>query len=316
MSTDAQKMIEETKALTFQTYTPQPVIMDRGEGVYAYDTDGKKYLDFAIGFAVAGLGHAHPKILKTINEQASKMMICQSSYVTKPKYDCAKLLIENTCFDQVYFSNSGTESNEIAIKTARKWAYDNKSQDCNEIIAFHGGFHGRTYGSASVTYKCELQPYFAPYVGGVHFANFNDLASVEALISDKTAGIIIELIQGEGGLVPADPAFIKGLRKLCDDHKIVLIFDEVQTGIGRLGTFMSHESFGVEPDIATFAKAMGGGFPVGCTMAKNEFAKAIVPGTHGTTYGGIRWLAPWRTRCWERSCLMGSWRMFARFRSI
>lgn len=303
MSAEAQKIIDESFERLIKTYAPQPVVLDRGEGSYAFDTDGKKYLDFACGIAVASLGHAHPKILNVLNEQAAKMMTCQASYATQPKLDCAKFLIDNSCFDLVYFSNSGTESVEAALKLARKWAYDKKGEGHHEIIAFRKSFHGRTYGSASVTEKRHVQPFFAPYIEGVHFADFNDLDSVKALISRKTAAVILEPVQGEGGLMPADPKFLQGLRDLCDEHEAALIFDEVQAGMGRLGTFMAYEAFGccpdcedgepnpankqvVEPDIGAWAKGMGGGFPVGCMMAKKEFGDAFVPGTHGTTYGG------------------------------
>lgn len=305
MSSEAQKIIDDSFNLLIKNYKPQPIVLDHGKGSYIWDTDGKKYLDFSIGYAVASLGHASPTMLKAINDQASKLMICQASYATESKLKCAQLLIENSCFDLVYFSNSGTESVEASLKCARKWAYDNKGKDCNEIIAFNGSFHGRTYGSGSVTYKRKEQPYFGPYVEGVHFADYNDLESVKALISDKTAAIILEPVQGEGGLVPADPKFLMGVRKLCDEHNIALIFDEVQAGMGRLGTFMAYEAFKccpdcvedggdiksdkavvIEPDIAAFAKGMGGGFPVGCMMAKKKFGEVMGPGTHGTTYGG------------------------------
>lgn len=304
MSDAAQKIIDDSFSILLKNYKPQPIVLNRGEGSYVWDTDGKKYLDFSIGYAVASLGHAHPAMLKAINEQAGKLMICQASYATEAKLKCAELLVNNSCFDLVYFSNSGTESVEAALKCARKWAYDKKGEDCNEIIAFNGSFHGRTYGAGSVTYKRKSQPYFAPYVEGVHFADYNDLDSVKALISDKIAAIILEPVQGEGGLVPADPKFLMGIRQLCDAHNICLIYDEVQAGMGRLGTFMAYESFKccpdcvdggdvnesalsiIEPDIGAFAKGMGGGFPVGCMMAKKEFGEVLGPGTHGTTYGG------------------------------
>ena len=284
--TAPQDIIEETEGLLVKTYNAQPVIMDHGKGVYAYDTDGKEYLDCAAGIAVASLGHAHKKLLSTINKQAERMMTCQASYVTQEKHDAAKLLVDNSCFDMVYFSNSGTESVEAALKCARKWAYDEKGEVCNEIITFHNAFHGRTYGSASVTEKRNSQPFFEPYIPNVHFAEFNNIDSVKALVSDKTAAIIIEPIQGEGGLSPADSDFLKSLRALCDEQNICLIFDEVQAGFGRLGTLHAYQYFGVEPDIAAWAKGMGAGFPVGAMAAKEKFGKAIVVGTHGTTYGG------------------------------
>ncbi len=286
MTQDAQTIIDESFKRLIKTYAPQPVVLDRGEGVYVYDTDGKKYIDFAAGIAVAALGHAHPKMLDTINKQAARLMACQASYATQEKLDCAKLLTDNSCFDLVYFANSGTESVEAALKCARKWAHDEKGEGCNEIITFRNSFHGRTMGSASITEKFHSQPFFGPYLGGIKWAQFNDLESVKALISDKTAAIILEPVQGEGGLSPATPEFITGVRALCDEQNIALIFDEVQVGMGRLGTFMAYEQFGVEPDIGAWAKGMGSGFPVGCMMAKKKFGAALVPGTHGTTYGG------------------------------
>lgn len=290
--TNTRQIIDDTFKILVKTYAPQPVVMDYGKGCYAYDTDGKEYLDFAAGIAVASLGHAHPAILETLNRQAGRLMATQASYATKEKLDCAQLLHDHTKFDLIYFSNSGTESVECALKMARKWAYDNKSQDAHEIIAFRSSFHGRTYGAASVTEKRHSQPYFEPYLPGVHYAQFNDIESVKKLVNAKTAAIILEPVQGEGGLASATPAFLKALRSLCDEQKICLIFDEVQAGMGRLGYFNAYDAFPQEdgsvvmPDIACWAKGMGGGFPVGAVGAKEEFGKAIVVGTHGTTYGG------------------------------
>lgn len=285
MSDNAQEMIDDAYEMLMKTYAPQPIMIERGEGVYAWDTGGKKYLDFACGIAVASLGHAHPKILDTIREQSEKLMAVQASYTTRPKLAAAKLLIENSCFDTVYFGNSGTESVEAALKLVRKWAYDTKGRECHEIITFHHSFHGRTYGSASITEKRLSQPFFEPYLPGVHFADFNDLDSVKALAGEKTAAIIIEPVQGEGGLTPMAEDFARGLRALCDEHNIALIFDEVQAGMGRTGKLFAYEHFGVEPDVVCLAKGLGGGFPVGATLAKKAFS-AFEHGTHGTTYGG------------------------------
>jgi predicted acetylornithine/succinylornithine family transaminase len=286
MSEEARKIIDESFEYLVKTYSPQPVVMDHGQGCRTWDTDGKEYLDCAAGIAVASLGHNHPALVKTISEQAARLMAVQASYATKEKLKAAKLLVENSCFDLVYFSNSGTESVETALKCARKWAYEEKGESCNEIIAFRQSFHGRSLGSASVTEKCHTQPFFGPYLPGVHFATFNDLASVKALVSDKTAAIILEPVQGEGGLIPAEEDFLKGLRQLCDDENICLIFDEVQAGFGRTGTLHAYENFGVEPDISTWAKGMGSGFPVGAVATKKKFGQALSVGTHGTTYGG------------------------------
>jgi predicted acetylornithine/succinylornithine family transaminase len=305
MTQEADKIIEDAFEVLVKTYKPQPVVMDHGEGVYAWDTDGKKYLDCAAGIAVASLGHAHPKMMQTIAEQSKRLMACQASYATKEKLKAARFLTDHTCFDLIYFSNSGTESVEASIKCARKWAYEEKGPECTEIIAFRKSFHGRTMGSASLTEKSHSQPFFAPYLPGVKWATFNDLDSVRDVVSDKTAAIIVEPIQGEGGLMPADPWFLQGLRQICDEENICLIFDEVQAGMGRLGYFNAYEAFEccpecvetdgpvqdgkavpVEPDIAAWAKGMGSGFPVGAMGAKEKFGKAIQPGTHGTTYGG------------------------------
>lgn len=287
MSDDAKQIIEESFEHLVKTYAPQPVVMDHGDGVYAWDTDGKKYLDFAAGIAVASLGHNHPALVKTISEQASRFMAVQASYTTKEKHKAAKLLADVTGFDLIYFSNSGTESVEACLKCARKWAYEEKGEQANEIIAFRNSFHGRTYGAASVTEKFHSQPFFAPYLGNIAWATFNDLESVRKVASkEKTAAIIVEPVQGEGGLTPADGEFLQGLRDLCDDLNICLIFDEVQAGFGRLGTINAYDAFGVKPDLAAWAKGMGGGFPVGAMGGSEKFASAITVGTHGTTYGG------------------------------
>ena len=302
---DAKQIIEESFEHLVKTYAPQPVVMDHGDGVYVWDTDGKKYIDFAAGIAVASLGHNNPTLVKTISEQAPRLMAVQASYATKEKHKAAKLLSETTGFDLIYFSNSGTESVEASLKCARKWAYDEKGEQANEIIAFRNSFHGRTYGAASVTEKFHSQPFFNPYLGGIKWATFNDLESVKAVAdAEKTAAIIVEPVQGEGGLTPADPAFLMGLRKLCDDLNICLIFDEVQAGFGRLGHYNAYEAFEccpecvegdgipnenakpVKPDIAAWAKGMGSGFPVGAMGASEKFGSAITVGTHGTTYGG------------------------------
>lgn len=286
MTQKSENIISASSDILMKTYAPQPFALDRGEGIYIWDVDGNKYIDCAIGYAVASLGHAPKKVLDTIQEQAAKLMTCQSSYTTEPKLKAAQLLIDNSCFDQVYFSNSGTESVEAALKLARKWAYDEKGEGCNEIIAFRKSFHGRTYGAASVTEKRHSQPFFEPYLPGVHFAEFNNAESLKPLISDKTAAIILEPVQGEGGLVPATEEFMKDVRALCDEHNIALIFDEVQAGMGRLGKFFAYESYGVEPDIIALAKGIGSGFPVGAMLAKKRFADHMVVGVHGTTYGG------------------------------
>jgi predicted acetylornithine/succinylornithine family transaminase len=284
---DTKQIIDESFEHLVKTYAPQPAVMDYGDGVYAYDTDGKKYIDFAAGIAVASLGHNHPALTKTIAEQSKRLMAVQASYTTKEKHKAAKLLSETTGFDLIYFSNSGTESVEACLKCARKWAHEEKGEQATQIIAFRNSFHGRTYGSASVTEKRMSQAFFNPYLPDVDFATFNDLESVKALASkEKTAAIIVEPVQGEGGLAAGDAEFLQGLRDLCDELNICLIFDEVQAGFGRLGTYNAYDAFGVKPDLAAWAKGMGSGFPVGAMGGVEKFASAITVGTHGTTYGG------------------------------
>ncbi len=286
MTSDTREIIDAANALLVCTYAVQPVALESGRGCYVTDTDGKQYLDFAAGIAVASLGHAHEAVLKALHEQVEKLIVAPPSYSTRAKVDCARLIVENSCFDQVFFTNSGTEAVEACLKTSRKWAYDNKGPACNEIISFRNSFHGRSYGAASLTEKSRKQPYFAPYVPGIHFAEFNDIEQVKKLVSANTAAIFIEPVQGEGGIIPAAPEFMKALRALCDEHRIVLVFDEVQTGFGRTGKLFGYEHMGIEPDLAALAKGMGGGFPIGAMVAKKQYAAALTAGTHGSTYAG------------------------------
>lgn len=282
---NAQDLITRARSVSMNTYPLQPVVMDHGKGCYLYDIDGNEYLDFAAGIAVASLGHAHPTLMKAIETQINKFMICPASYMTEPRVKAAELLVQNSCADKVFFCNSGAEAIEGALKLARLWAHKNKSEDCKEFIAFGNSFHGRTMGAVSVTEKSRLYPQFGPYLKS-HFGVFNDIDSVKPLISDKICGIILEPVQGEGGVTPSKPEFLQGLRALCDEHNIALIFDQVQCGMGRTGRLFSHDHFGVEGDIITLAKGIGSGFPVGAMIAKDKFADAMEVGMHGTTYGG------------------------------
>lgn len=279
-------MIARALAVSMNTYPIQPVVMSHGKGCRLTDTDGKDYLDFAAGIAVAALGHAHPKIVQAMREQGEKFMICPASYVSEPRIKCAELLAQNCCTDKVFFCNSGAEAIEGALKLARLWAHKNKGENAKEFISFGSSFHGRTFGAVSITEKSRTYPEFGPYLPGCHFAEFNNLDSVRERINDNTCAIIIEPIQGEGGITPASQEFIQGIRAICDAQDIVLILDEVQCGMGRIGSLFAHEQFGVDADILAIAKGMGGGFPVGAMLAKDKFADAFTPGVHGTTYGG------------------------------
>ncbi len=282
----ASDMISGAQNNYMNVYTLQNVVLERGDGCYLYDTDGKQYLDCAAGIAVVALGHNSPIFNKAITDQLSKVAMTTGSFVTPPKYNAAEFITKAAKMDRVFFCNSGAEAVEGALKTARLWAHHEKGPDVKEIITFKNAFHGRTYGSVSVTEKARTYPEFGPYVPGVHFAIYNDLESVKPLINKNTCAIIVEPVQGEGGVLPATPEFMKGLRKLCDDHNLCLIVDEIQTGIGRTGTFFAHEQYGILPDIMTLAKGLGGGFPVGAFLAVEKFGKHIKPSTHGSTYGG------------------------------
>jgi len=267
-------------------YDIKNAILDHGEGCYLYDIEGKKYLDCAAGIAVASLGHGNTEYTKTAIDQLNKFIISPGSFQSVPKIECAELLIEHSFADQVFFTNSGAEAVEGSLKLARKWAHLNKGESCKEIITFDNSFHGRTYGAVSCTYKSKSQPEFAPYLPGIHFATFNDIESVRKLVSDKTCAILVEPVQGEGGVLPADKEFLAQLRHICDENKIILIFDEIQVGMGRLGTLFAYEHFGVEPDIMTLAKGMGNGFPVGAFVARGSISGVFKYGDHGSTYAG------------------------------
>ena len=282
----SQELIARSKNVLMPLFEPQQVVPSHGEGCYIYDIQGKRYIDFAAGIAVNALGHNHPVMRDAAREQLDKIIHIPGNYLSEPKVRCAELLTANSCFDQAFFCNSGAETIEGAIKLSRKWAYETKGPECNEIIAFENAFHGRTMGAASITNKRSSQPFYAPYIDGIHFAVYNDIQSVEELVSDKTAAIFIEPIQGEGGIIPIEPAFLKQLRALCDKKKIALVFDEIQAGMGRTGHFYAYQHHGIEPDIAALAKGLGGGFPIGALVAKKAFGNHFNAGAHGSTYSG------------------------------
>lgn len=267
-------------------YAIKDAILERGENCHVWDTEGRKYLDCIAGIAVVSVGHCNKRVIDAATDQMNKLWMCSGSYQTDPKVKCAELLTENCCGDQIFFTNSGAEAVEGALKLARKWAHLNKGPECKEVIAFENSFHGRTYGAVTCTYKSTKQPEFGPYLPGVHHAKFNDLDSVKSFITDKTCSIIVEPIQGEGGVLPATQEFMTGLRDLCDKHNILLISDEIQAGMGRIGTLYAHKAYDYEPDITCIAKGMGGGFPIGAFLAKKEIASVFSYGDHGTTYGG------------------------------
>lgn len=267
-------------------YSIKDAVLERGKNCHVWDTEGREYLDCIAGIAVMSVGHCNERVINAIKDQIEKITMCSGSYQTVPKIECAELLTDLSCMDQIFFTNSGAEAVEGSLKLARKWAHLNKGENCKEIIAFKDSFHGRTYGAVTCTYKSVKQPEFAPYLPGVHHANFNDLESVKSFINDKTCAIIVEPVQGEGGILPATPEFMTGLRQLCDEHDIILISDEIQAGMGRIGTVFAYEDYNIEPDIIAIAKGMGGGFPIGAFMAKEKFSSVFKYGDHGSTYAG------------------------------
>lgn len=269
------------------TYNRYPIVFDHGEGVRLYDADGKEYLDFCSGIAVFALGYGNKRYEDAVKSQIEKVMHVSNYYYSEPLADAAKLLTKASGMSKVFFTNSGAEAVEGAIKAARKYAFLKDGKTDHEIIAMEHSFHGRTFGALSVTGNAHYREAFEPMIGNVKFANFNDYDSVEALVNDRTCAIIMETVQGEGGIYPADRDFLTKIRKLCDEKDILLILDEIQCGMGRCGSMYAFMQYGVKPDILTTAKAVGCGVPVGAFLMNEKVAAAsLVPGDHGTTYGG------------------------------
>lgn len=282
---NTKECIETAESSILHTYNRYQLSIDRGEGVYLYDSDGNKYLDFQAGIAVYAFGYGNKKINDALKAQIDKVIHTSNLYYNEPAAVAAKRLTSLSGMDRVFFTNSGTEAIEGAIKSARRFAYDKDGCTDHEIIAMKHSFHGRSMGALSVTGNEKYQEPFKPLIGGVKFAEFNNLDSVKSLVNDKTCAIILEPVQGEGGIYPATEEFMHGVRKICDENDILLIFDEIQCGMGRTGKMFAHEHYGVKPDIMTLAKALGCGVPVGAFLT-TEKAAALRPGDHGTTYGG------------------------------
>ncbi|AGB40729.1 acetylornithine/succinylornithine aminotransferase [Halobacteroides halobius DSM 5150] len=262
-----------------------PVVAKKGQGVYLYDKDGTEYLDFTAGIAVNALGYNHPQVTKAIQKQAENILHASNLYYFEIQSKLSKLLVENSCANKVFFANSGAEANEGAIKLARKY-FTKQSKDKYKIIATKDSFHGRTLATLAATGQEKYQKPFTPLPQGFDFAPYNDLEAVKDLIDEKTAAIIVEPIQGEGGVNPATKEYLQGLRELCDQKEILLIFDEVQTGVGRTGSLFAYQEYGVKPDIFTLAKALGNGMPISSILACGDVAEAFEPGDHASTFGG------------------------------
>lgn len=287
MMESKETIIERAEEAVLHTYNRYSLVLEKGEGVYLYDTEGKQYLDFAAGIAVQALGYHYPGYDEALKEQIDKLMHTSNLFYNIPAMEAAGKLKKASGMSKVFFTNSGTEAIEGALKTARKYAWLKDKRDDHEIIAMNHSFHGRSMGALSVTGNEAYQAPFRPLVGGIRFADFNDLESVKAQITDRTCGIILETIQGEGGIYPASEEFLKGVKALCEEHDILLILDEIQCGMGRTGYMFAWQEYGVKPNVMTCAKALGCGVPVGAFVLDEKTAKAsLVPGDHGTTYGG------------------------------
>ena len=285
--TCSREYIERAENAVLHTYNRFPVVFDHGEGVYLYDLEGKKYLDFGAGIAVFSLGYGNQGYNEALKNQIDKLLHTSNLYYNVPMTEAAEKLLKASGLSKVFFTNSGTEAIEGAIKAARKYAWLKDKSTDHEIIAMKHSFHGRSMGALSVTGNSHYQEPFKPLIGGIKFADFNDLESVKAQMTEKTCAIILETVQGEGGIYPAEKSFLEGIRKLCDERDILLILDEIQCGMGRTGTMFAYEAYGVKPDIMTSAKALGCGVPVGAFVLNEKVAEnSLAPGDHGTTYGG------------------------------
>ena len=279
--------IEEAEDAILHTYNRYQIVLDKGEGVYLYDVNGKEYLDFAAGIAVQSLGYNNKEYTQALKDQIDKLTHISNLYYSVPMAEAAEKVKKASGMEKVFFTNSGTEAIEGALKVARKYSYAKYGGNRYEIIAMNHSFHGRSMGALSVTGNEKYRKPFEPLIGGVRFADYNDLESVKSQLTDKTCGIILETVQGEGGIYPATEEFLKGVQALCEEHDLVLILDEIQCGMGRTGSMFAWQEYGVMPDVMTCAKALGCGVPVGAFVLGKKVAEtSLAPGDHGTTYGG------------------------------
>jgi predicted acetylornithine/succinylornithine family transaminase len=283
---DTKQLLEWSAAYHTPNYARTPICLVRGDGVRVWDSDGREYLDFAAGIAVVSLGHCHPRVTGAIREAAATLLHVSNLYHTAPQIHLAKLLCEHSFAERVFFCNSGAEANEAALKLARKYAKERYASDRYEVIATRNSFHGRTLATVTATGQEKYQHGFEPLMPGFKHVPYNDLRAMERALDSRTAAILVEPIQGEGGVNVPDDDYLPGLRKLCDESGALLIFDEVQTGVGRTGRLWAYEHSGVEPDVMTLAKALANGVPIGAMLAREEVARALQPGTHASTFGG------------------------------
>jgi len=281
-----EELRREAERVLMPTYAPSPISIVRGRGSRVYDLEGREYLDFVAGIAVNTLGHAHPDLVAAIQKQAQHLLHASNLYYTEPQVKLAKALVDHSFAKKVFFCNSGAEANEAAIKLARRYAHQKHGPDRYEIITMLNSFHGRTMATLTATGQEKVQKGFEPLLPGFKYVPLNNMPELEKALSAKTAAVMLELVQGEGGVHVADRTYLKSLRELCRQHDVLLVFDEVQTGMGRTGTLFAYEQLGVHPDIMTLAKGLGGGVPIGACLATDEVAAAFSPGSHASTFGG------------------------------
>ncbi|HET6464867.1 MAG TPA: acetylornithine transaminase [Nitrospiria bacterium] len=279
-------LIDEAQQYLMNTYTRQPLIIHKGRGTRVYDPNGKEYLDFVGGVAVNNLGHCHPNVTVAFQKQAQRLVHVSNLYYTEPQVKLARLLVEHSFADKVFFCNSGTEAIEAAIKLARKFSHEKHGPDRYEIITMERSFHGRTLAAVTATAQPKYHQGFEPLVPGFRYVPYNDLKAVAQAVTGRTAAILVEPVQGEGGVRIPDEDYLPGLRKLCDEKGLLMILDEVQTGIGRTGRLFAYEHYGIEPDVMALAKGLGSGLPIGALLAKDSVARAFTPGSHAATFGG------------------------------
>jgi acetylornithine/N-succinyldiaminopimelate aminotransferase len=279
-------ILADSQKYIMQTYGRQPLVLVKGRGTRVFDSDGREYIDFVSGIAVNNLGHCHPRVVVALQKQAQRLMHVSNLYHNEPQINLAKALVRNSFADKAFFCNSGTEAIEAAIKLARRYARDILKQDRHEIITMRGSFHGRTLGALSATAQEKFQKGFEPVVPGFRYVPFDDIGAVEQAVTERTCAILVEPVQGEGGVNVPSNAYLKTLRDLCDKNNILLMLDEVQTGMGRTGRLFGYEHAGIVPDVVALAKGLGAGLPIGALIATDNAARALTPGSHGSTFGG------------------------------
>jgi predicted acetylornithine/succinylornithine family transaminase len=280
------ELIRESQQYLMNTYGRQPLVLVKGRGTRVFDSEGKEYVDFVSGVAVNNLGHCNPRVVVALQKQAQRLMHVSNHYHIEPQINLAKALVKRSFADKVFFCNSGTEAIEAAIKLVRRHSREVRKQDRFEIITMRGSFHGRTYGAVSATAQEKFHQGFEPVVSGFRYVPFNDIKAVEEAVNDRTCAVLVEPIQGEGGVNVPAKGYLVELRKLCDQHGLLLVLDEIQTGMGRTGRLFAYEYEDVKPDVMALAKGLGSGMPIGALLATDKAAQGFVPGTHGSTFGG------------------------------